>query len=460
MGKESIESRIKKTGIMLFQSIIVYFSAYIVSLSKCSEYNTQTIEILYILHFVAFYTGNMYYRFCERGFTDELFHTIKYNVVLVIAITFTSFMLKDVFSISRLGVIYFFCVNTILVYIADMVLKKYSDFILPYLRRDKRFFIITCKDRVENIYECLSSPNFYEGKPVGITVLDDMDCNRRDVRFIHSSQMFDFVTKEVVDEILIDLPIEDYNICGIISQFGNLGINVSVSLDITNFCTVREKMIREVGSFNVITYSTNFYRTSHVIAKRCIDIIGAIVGLFICALVGIVLMPLIRKDGGPAFFVQKRVGKNGRYFNIYKFRSMCVDAEDIKKELMEYNTMSGNMFKMKDDPRVTKIGHFIRRTSLDELPQFYNVLTGDMSLVGTRPPTVDEYQDYTLEQKRRLTFKPGITGLWQVSGRNEITDFDEVVKLDIAYIDNWTIWTDIKILLKTVKVVLKKDGAM
>ena len=127
------------------------------------------------------------------------------------------------------------------------------------------------------------------------------------------------------------------------------------------------------------------------------------------------MVPLIRKDGGPAFFVQKRVGKNGRYFNFYKFRSMRVDAEEIKKDLMAQNTMTGGMFKMENDPRVTPIGRFIRKTSLDELPQFYNVLIGDMSLVGTRPPTVDEYQDYTPAQKRRLSFKPGITGLWQVS---------------------------------------------
>ena len=133
---------------------------------------------------------------------------------------------------------------------------------------------------------------------------------------------------------------------------------------------------------------------------------------------------------------------------------MCVDAEDKKRELLEQNTMQGGMFKMDNDPRITKIGRFIRKTSLDELPQFWNVLKGDMSLVGTRPPTVDEYETYTPEQKRRLSFKPGITGLWQVSGRSEIKNFDEVVKLDVAYIDDWTIWKDIEILLKQLKLYL------
>lgn len=138
---------------------------------------------------------------------------------------------------------------------------------------------------------------------------------------------------------------------------------------------------------------------------------------------------------------------------------MRMDAEQIKKELMAQNEMSGLMFKMEDDPRITPIGKFIRRTSLDELPQFFNVLRGDMSLVGTRPPTLDEYEQYTPEQKRRLSFKPGITGLWQVSGRSDITDFDDIVALDLEYIDNWTIWSDIKILFKTVQVVLLGDGA-
>ena len=138
---------------------------------------------------------------------------------------------------------------------------------------------------------------------------------------------------------------------------------------------------------------------------------------------------------------------------------MRIDAEAIKEQLMDQNTMQGGMFKMDNDPRVTEIGRFIRKTSIDELPQFWNVLIGDMSLVGTRPPTVDEYEKYTPEQKRRLSFKPGITGLWQISGRSEITNFDDVVKLDVAYIDDWTIWKDFEILLKTIKVVLMRDGA-
>ncbi len=232
-----------------------------------------------------------------------------------------------------------------------------------------------------------------------------------------------------------------------------------VNLNAFDSSLALDKQIREMAGLSVVIFSTKFYKTSHVIVKRIIDIIGSIFGLLICGIISIILIPLIRKDGGSAIFAQTRIGKNGRHFTFYKFRSMCVDAEEKKRELMEQNTMQGGMFKVDDDPRITKVGRFIRKTSLDELPQFYNVLKGDMSLVGTRPPTVDEYEQYTPEQKRRLSFRPGITGLWQVSGRSEITNFDDVVKLDVEYIDDWTIWKDIEILLKTVKVVFMRDGA-
>ncbi|MBO5561173.1 MAG: sugar transferase, partial [Firmicutes bacterium] len=164
---------------------------------------------------------------------------------------------------------------------------------------------------------------------------------------------------------------------------------------------------------------------------------------------------------GPIFFSQQRVGKNGKLFKIYKFRSMYMDAEERKKELMEQNKVKdGMMFKMDKDPRIIKgIGHVIRDLSIDEFPQFWNVLKGDMSLVGTRPPTLDEWEKYELHHRKRLAIKPGLTGMWQVSGRSNITDFEEIVKLDTQYIEEWSISLDIIIILKTILVVLKKEGS-
>ena len=185
--------------------------------------------------------------------------------------------------------------------------------------------------------------------------------------------------------------------------------------------------------------------------------------MLLTGIIFIFVAPIIYiKSPGPIFFKQMRIGKNGKKFNIYKFRSMYMDAEERKKELMAQNDIKdGMMFKMDNDPRIIKgIGNFIRDYSLDEFPQFFNVLKGDMSVVGTRPPLVSETELYELHHYARLSIKPGITGLWQVSGRSDITDFEEVVRLDREYIDNWNVGMDIKILLKTVAVVLKKDGSM
>lgn len=208
--------------------------------------------------------------------------------------------------------------------------------------------------------------------------------------------------------------------------------------------------------------------------KRALDILGGLVGCLITLILTVILGPLIYiQSPGPIFFSQVRVGKNGKKFKIYKFRSMYMDAEERKKELMKQNRVKdGMMFKMEWDPRIigTKklpdgtikkgIGNIIRDFSLDEFPQFFNVLKGDMSLVGTRPPTVDEWDKYDLHHRARLATKPGITGMWQVSGRSNITDFEDVVKLDRQYIAEWNFALDIKILFKTVLVVFKRDGAM
>ena len=207
-------------------------------------------------------------------------------------------------------------------------------------------------------------------------------------------------------------------------------------------------------------FVTRLYDYRLMLVKRVIDIIGAVVGLFITLILTIFVAPAIKLESkGPLFFKQIRVGKNGRPFTFYKFRSMYAGAEEQKLALMEQNEMEGNMFKIENDPRITKVGRFIRRTSIDEFPQFWNVLKGDMSLVGTRPPTIDEYEHYEGWQKRRISFRPGITGLWQISGRSNIKSFDEVVKLDLEYIDNWSLGLDFKILAKTVIAVFSGIGA-
>ena len=206
--------------------------------------------------------------------------------------------------------------------------------------------------------------------------------------------------------------------------------------------------------FSKASYASQLY------CKRCLDFLGALVGLFITAVLFPVIALAIKLDSrGPIFFWQARVGENEQIFKCWKFRSMYADAEEQKKELMERNEMTGALFKIKNDPRMTKVGMFLRKASLDELPQFWNVLRGEMSLVGPRPPTGEEVERYESWHRKRISIKPGITGIWQVSGRNHINDFDEVVRLDLQYIENWNLWLDIKILFKTFPVVFTGHGS-
>ena len=199
---------------------------------------------------------------------------------------------------------------------------------------------------------------------------------------------------------------------------------------------------------------------SYFVIKRLMDIIGSIFGLLLLSPIFIVTAFLmkIEEPKGPIFFSQTRVGKNEKPFKMYKIRSMCIDAEEKLAELLKHNEIEGAMFKMKDDPRVTKIGKIIRKTSIDELPQLWNVLKGDMSLVGPRPPLLREVVNYTTYDKQRLLIKPGCTGLWQISGRNEV-GFDEMVELDLKYIKNISTKKDIEIIIKTIRVMVKPNGA-
>ena len=242
----------------------------------------------------------------------------------------------------------------------------------------------------------------------------------------------------------------------------DMGITVGLVFDFY-YSVDAHSYVSSIGNYPVLTYHTVVLNSVARALKRVMDIVGSIVGIILFSPIMLVAAIAIKAEDrkGPIIFKQIRVGQNGRQFNIYKFRSMYTDAEERKKELMKLNEMNNDfMFKMKDDPRITKVGKLIRKTSIDELPQFFNVLIGDMSLVGTRPPTLDEVNKYETKFWRRVSIKPGITGMWQVSGRSKITEFEEVVRLDTIYIDQWGILLDIKIIFMTViKVLFRSKDA-
>jgi exopolysaccharide biosynthesis polyprenyl glycosylphosphotransferase len=222
---------------------------------------------------------------------------------------------------------------------------------------------------------------------------------------------------------------------------------------------IATRSVEDLDGIPLLTLSTTPSDSLALAAKRAFDLFEAAVALLVLAPVFLVVAVAIRLESpGPIFFRQRRVGVYGREFNLYKFRSMYQDAEARLESLRARNEVSGPVFKMRDDPRVTRVGRFIRRASIDELPQFWNVLRGEMSVVGPRPPLPSEVKQYERWQLRRLSVKPGITCTWQVSGRSQIS-FEQWMELDLRYIDSWSLWQDVKILARTIPAVLTGRGA-
>lgn len=277
-------------------------------------------------------------------------------------------------------------------------------------------------------------------------------------------ELEEFISENNVEEVYISSWSDRDRFLPVLELLKILEIPVNLDLKAYSFLRafLHDWKMKLVGDRVFLISSLNHISNRMIFFKRTMDIFGSIIGIVLMLIVGTIIYPIVQKESkGPLLFKQKRVGKNGKAFEMYKFRSMYLDAEEKKKDLLHQNMLNSHlMFKIKDDPRIFPFGKVLRESSLDELPQFINVLKGEMSLVGTRPPTLEEYKKYELHHFKRLLIKPGITGLWQVSGRNDIKDFDQVVALDLKYIKNMSVMMDIKIIFKTIQVVWKKSGSM
>jgi exopolysaccharide biosynthesis polyprenyl glycosylphosphotransferase len=396
-----------------------------------------------------------YWTISERGYLKEFKSTSIY--VLKIVSLFTLFLVifnrKDFFNIvESLELIIYLVLAFVFIYCVRTVSKKINN---RYRDDSRNIIILSDFSDLDTIGEL---PDNYEVLAYANTSKDDF---YNDKPVVHNiSEIRDFVSDHKVDEIYANLSSQT-SLIEIFKIFEILGIPTKINIT---------PIIKEIGANTVVTFQgDNIYLTSaikiatlrQVILKRVMDIAISIVGILLTILVGLIILPIVKKQApGPLIFTQTRIGQNGDKFKIYKFRSMYVDAEERKAKLLSQNELETTlMFKMENDPRVFPFGQKLRDWSLDELPQFINVLKGDMSVVGTRPPTVDEYTQYDLHHFKRMQVKPGITGMWQVSGRSNILDFEEVVKLDMKYIENWSLRQDIKIILKTIMVVLKREGS-
>ena len=423
--------------------------------------------VLVLVCFAAFYLVRMKEQLWERGYLMEFIKLAAYNTVILAAMTMYTFCTKNDSALSRLTLLYLLGVNMTALYLIHTIIK-WAKPLFVKSQKNAELLILTDLQRLPEIGQRLAKRSQSLGNVVGVVVLDGdlvaLDKAVGDVPIVaNQASYLDFAVSHVVDEALVYVSEEtrmSQALRDVVYQLELMGVVVQLKIEMIDVGLNDVKRIYRMDDFYVVSYSSRLFDYRKLMLKRLMDIIGGLIGLVFTFIVGLLLyIPLKLDSRGPLLFAQKRVGKNGRVFRMYKFRSMYVDAEARKAELMRQNEMGGPLFKMKDDPRVTRVGRFIRRASLDELPQFFNVLKGDMSLVGTRPPTLDEYAQYDNLQKSRLSFCPGLTGLWQVSGRNEITDFSQILKLDLQYIQEWSILLDIKILLRTVLVVLTRRGA-
>ena len=404
------------------------------------------------------------HHFFRRGMFDEFVNVVKSELIFSAVLIMALFVMHRSADLSRLVFGYQIVINTFMMYAARVIFKQYMVKVYRNSRHSNRLLVVTSSDQAGDVIENLKEYNEWNRTIAGLVLTDEAKVEEiGEIPVVaHREDFLNYVIRNDVDEVFIidDKLMRTPLMNEWVRELEQMGIIVDVNIDAFDLSVSGKKSLNRVGKYAAVTFARNLFSTRQMIAKRVLDIVGSMVGMIILGIATIFVAPAIKLDSpGPVFFGQTRVGKNGRKFTFYKFRSMYKDAEARKKELMASNEVKGLMFKMEDDPRITKVGKFIRKTSIDELPQFWNVLRGDMSLVGTRPPTVDEFEHYEAKHKCRLSMTPGLTGLWQISGRSDIKDFDEVVRLDMQYIDNWSILKDIKILILTVKVVLTGRGS-
>lgn len=423
------------------------------------------VVITILLYIVIYNLYDTYQGLFKRGFLEEMLVVWKVNSLLAVTLTAIMFIFQGGRCFSRLFFLCFYLLNILITYILRQYFKLILLGIYKNSNSSSKIMVMTTSDQVNSLLSTIHNENEWEYQITGLIILDQSMIGQwvDGIMVIADiNNMYEVVKNEVIDGVFLHIPngnSMNLNLEEMVLEFQNMGITVDLSIN-TFGLKIHEKVVREVSGYHVLTFSSRLYTEGQMILKRLIDLIGGLIGSVITILLTIFIAPAILIESrGPIFFSQVRIGRNGRRFKILKYRSMYADAEQRKHELMEQNEMKGLMFKMENDPRVTRVGKFLRKTSLDEFPQFFNVLKGDMSLVGTRPPTESEFYQYENRHKRRLALKAGLTGLWQVSGRSDINDFEDVVKLDLEYIDNWNLKMDLRIILKTIGVVLFGKGA-
>ena len=452
---------------------IAFIVSYIWRFGPGNPYTDKDYRILaaafLLIDFFVEIVSDAFKNVLKRGYLDELIATCKHVVLVEILTTFFLFATQMGEIYSRMSYYIMIPIYILVSYLGRVVLKKIIKK-RSFASSKKSLFVIAPEKLLEETLQGIKDNSF--GYTQIVAAATDADLKGKTICEIpivaNHDGIVDYACEEWVDEVLIPPCAESEYPYEMADIFLEMGIAVHRGITKNKVMAGSFNQIEKIGDYTVITASMNYASTTQLLAKRGMDILGGLVGCIITLIVTIFVGPAIYiASPGPIFFAQERIGRNGRKFRMYKFRSMYMDAEERKKELAAQNKVSdGMMFKMDFDPRIignrilpdgtkkTGIGQFIRKTSIDELPQFWNILKGDMSLVGTRPPTLDEWEKYEPHHRARMSFRPGLTGLWQVSGRSNITDFEEVVRLDTQYIGEWSVKGDIKIIWQTAVGVL------
>ena len=438
------------------------------------EIYRNTIIFIVLLDLCVSVVSESYKGVLKRGYYLEFNAVLKQTIIAELGTGLYLFSIDNGHNFSRIVLYLMGIIYTGLTYLTRILWKKHLKSKMAE-EGEHSLYIVTNENSAEDVIRNVRENNYNLYDINGLVIIDKDMTGSWISGIPVVAELKDasaYICQKWVDEVFINVD-EDYPFPQeLMDELLEMGMVVHRNLAKIKSMQGQRQMIETVGGYTVLTTSMNFATDRQAFAKRTLDIVGGLVGCILTGIIYIFIGPAIYiSSPGPIFFSQVRIGQNGKPFKMYKFRSMYMDAEERKAELMAQNKMSdGRMFKLDFDPRVignkilpdgrkkTGVGEFIRKTSLDEFPQFWNVLKGDMSLVGTRPILQDELEQYELHHRARIATKPGITGMWQVSGRSNITDFEEVLRLDTEYITKWNFGLDIKILLQTVKTVLKREG--
>ena len=411
----------------------------------------------------------------SRGYYLEFTETIKHSFFVFSIAAIYMFATQTGDAYSRIILFLTLVLHVLFGYGTRLLWKKLIRRLGKGSENKSSMLVIASPESAEKILKRLSASEQADYRIAGVVLTSGSD--RKQVAgypvVADMSSVADYIAREWVDSVYFDVPMSDARVVELMDACSLMAVPTHYHVPEMSRNGVK-RFSEKIGGTTVLTTSINYATPLQVFLKRSFDVAAGILGSIAAIILMAVVGPFIKRESpGPVLFRQERIGKNGKRFTMYKLRSMHHDAEERKKELLQQNRIKdGMMFKLDFDPRVignkvlpdgtkkTGIGEFIRRTSLDEYPQFFNVLKGDMSLVGTRPPTLDEWERYELHHRARLAVRPGITGLWQVSGRSEITDFEKVVRLDTDYITNWSPGLDLRILFKTICVLVSRKGAL